>query len=172
MYRQYWDFFPSPNWVTEYLVELADIEEPSEPVLETSAGVGHLSRKIRRIGVPVHCVEIVPEFRAALTRQNFLVVADNFLTVRLPNYRTIVQNPPFSLQLSFVTGAYELLAPEGRLVSLLSDAPFLYNRGHYHRFRNWCKSVRAEVTELPYGLFLNSDRPTNVRCYSFVARKW
>ncbi|PSF33472.1 hypothetical protein C7H19_20090 [Aphanothece hegewaldii CCALA 016] len=166
----YLDYFPSPSWVCDYLTAKTDIQSPSL-VLETSAGTGELAKNLSQTSAKIHCIELVPEFRLKLTQQGFIVVGSNFLTTPLSSYPYIVQNPPFSVQLSFIYKAYSLLTSEGKLVSLLSDAPLKYHRSVYAQFRNWCYAVNAVLQELPYGLFLNSSRSTSVQCYSLIINK-
>ncbi|WP_041238576.1 SAM-dependent methyltransferase [Gloeothece citriformis] len=161
------DYFPTPTWVSSFLVKQVNIK-PSDVIIESSAGTGELINSIKQAGGKnILSFEIVPQFQVTLAQQGILVVSDNFLTY--PNLSSsanvIIQNPPFSLQLSFIYKAYQCLKKDGQLVSLMSNTPWRFNRPSYQRFKGWCERVNAKVVELPYGLFLNSTRPTSVNCY-------
>lgn len=166
-----WDLFPSPPWVVELLLEFAQIE-PGMRCLDPSAGFGHLAISISKAGGIVEVVEIIPELQTDLTLQGFTLVGSDFLTSNLSNrYHRIVQNPPFSLQISHVKKAYGCLSKGGKLVSLMSNSPWCYNTSFYRQFRYWLTTVNAQVIELPWGLFVNSERFTNVKCSLVVIDK-
>lgn len=84
----------------------------------------------------------------------------------LPNgYDRIVMNPPFEdgQDAAHVRAVYEnLLAPDGRLVAVMSAGPFFRDDRRSREFRAWLDARGAEVTDLPAGAFLKSDRPTGV----------
>lgn len=166
-----WDLFPSPSWVVELLLDFAQIE-PGMRCLDPSAGFGHLAISLHQAGGIVEVIEILPELQADLTVQGFTVVGSDFLTSNLSNrYQRIVQNPPFSQQISHVKKAYECLSKGGKLVSLISNSPWCYDTSFHRQFRYWLTTVNAQVTELPWGLFVNSERFTHVKCSLVVIDK-
>lgn len=167
-----WDLFPSPPWVVELLLEFAQIK-PGMLCLDPSAGFGDIAISIRKAGGIVEVVEIIPELQTDLTLQGFTLVGSDFLTTcNLNNcYQRVIQNPPFSQQISHVKKAYQSLATQGRLVSLISNTPWLHNTSFYKQFRYWLNTVGAQVQELPWGLFVNSNRYTQVECYLITIDK-
>ncbi len=166
-----WDLFPSPAWVVELLVENAKIE-PGMLCLEPSAGFGGIAVAMQRLGGDVQVIEPLPQLQTVLTLQNLLVIGSDFLTANTANsFQAVVQNPPFSQQIFHVKKAYQSLSYEGRLVSLVSNSPWQYNTSFYKQFRNWLLTVNAEVQELPWGLFVNSSRYTQVECNLIVINK-
>lgn len=160
-----WDLFPSPPWVIELLVEAANIE-PGISCLEPSAGFGTLAIYLQKAGAIVEVIEPIPELQTILSLQGLLLIGADFLTTPSLNdrYERVVQNPPFSQQISHVKKAYQCLKVGGRLVSLVSHSPWQYNTSFYKQFRYWLNTVNAQVQELPWGLFVNSDRYTCVEC--------
>jgi hypothetical protein len=166
------DCFFSPEWVGEILVKRARIE-PNILTLEPSAGTGLLAQYLAQSGANVHCIEPILDYQTMLTKQGFLVIGSNFLTTpNLTNkYPRIVANLPFSQQISHLKRAYHCLEKEGRLVALMSETPWKYNRVFYQHFRYWCQQVNAIIEELPSGLFVNSSRYTEVNCYLIVIDK-
>lgn len=166
-----WDLFPSPPWVVELLLEFAQIE-PGMLCLDPSAGFGDIAISISKAGGIVEVFEIIAELQTDLTLQGFTLVGSDFLTSNLSNrYHRIVQNPPFSQQISHVKKAYECLNKGGKLVSLMSYSPWCYNTSFNRQFRYWLTTVNAQVIELPWGLFVNSERFTNVKCSLVVIDK-
>jgi hypothetical protein len=167
-----WDLFPSPPWVVELLVEVANIE-PGISCLEPSAGFGTLATSLQQAGALVEVIEPISELQTILLLQGLLLVGADFLTTpNLSNrYERVVQNPPFSQQISHVKRAYQCLKAGGRLVSLVSHSPWQYNTSFYKQFRYWLNTVNAQVQELPWGLFVNSDRYTCVECCLITINK-
>lgn len=167
-----WDLFPSPPWVVELLVDNAKIE-PEMHCLEPSAGFGNLAITLQNCGGFVKVIEPLVELQSLLTLQGFLVIGSDFLTTPgIENYfQRVVQNPPFSQQIFHVKKGYQCLAVGGKLVSLASNSPWQYNKSFYKQFRHWLQSVNARVIELPWGLFVNSDRYTEVECNLIVIDK-
>lgn len=167
-----WDLFPSPPWVVELLVEAANIE-PGISCLEPSAGFGTLASSLQKSGAFVEVIEPIPELQTLLSLRGLLVIGSDFLTT--PNlshrYERVVQNPPFSRQITHVKRAYQCLRIGGRLVSLVSHSPWQYNTSFYKQFRYWLNMVNAQVQELPWGLFVNSARYTSVECYLITIEK-
>lgn len=166
-----WALFPSPPWVVELLLENARIE-PGMRCLEPSAGFGSVAIAMQELGGKVEVIEPLPELQTILTLQNLLVISSDFLTANTTNsFQLVVQNPPFSQQISHIKKAYQSLSSEGRLVSLVSNSPWQYNTSLYKQFRHWLNTFNAEVQELPWGLFVNSDRYTQVECYLITIDK-
>ncbi|MDV2994873.1 MAG: hypothetical protein N4J56_004527 [Chroococcidiopsis sp. SAG 2025] len=167
-----WDLFPSPPWVVDLLVEAANIELGIS-CLEPSAGFGTLAASLQKAGALVEVIEPIPELQTILALQGLLLIGSDFLTtpIERDRYERVVQNPPFSQQISHVKRAYQCLKAGGRLVSLVSHSPWQYNTSFYQQFRYWLNAVNAQVQELPWGLFVNSDRYTSVECCLIIIDK-
>lgn len=168
----YWDLFPSPPWIVDLLIEGAHIE-PGMTCLEPSAGLGDLAIAMQAAGGIVHVIEPIPALQTLLTLRELLVIGSDFITTPHLNdcYCRVVQNPPFSQQISHLKQAYKSLKRGGRLVSLVSNSPWQYNTSFYKQFRYWLQKVNARVIELPWGLFVNSNRYAQVECYLVVIDK-
>lgn len=152
-----WDLFPSPLWVVDLLVEAANIE-PEISCLEPSAGFVTLATSLQQAGAIVEVIEPIPELQTILSLQGLLLIGSDFLTtpIECDRYERVVQNPPFSQQISHVKRAYQCLKAGGRLVSLVSHSSWRYNTSFYKQFKYWLNTVNAQVQELPWGLFVNS----------------
>ncbi len=106
-FLNYWDLFPSPAWVVELLVENAKIE-PGMLCLEPSAGFGGIAVAMQGLGGNVQVIEpLTPATNSFNIVQNLLVIGSDFLTANTANsFQAVVQNPPFSQQISHVKKAY------------------------------------------------------------------
>jgi predicted RNA methylase len=118
-------YFPTPAPLVNRLLELAEVRR-EHSVLEPSAGRGAISSRLLEI-VPasqLHVVELQQKHADVLAVQGYkhLRVGD-FMETDFPcKFDRIVMNPPFErLQdIDHVTRAFDLLAPGGRLVSVMA----------------------------------------------------
>ncbi len=115
---------------------LAEGGRPLGRVLEPSAGLGRLYRALRAIdgAAPVVLADVSPEccgelYRATEGDPAARLVAGDFLAMdaaRLGGpFDSVLMNPPFRLgaDIKHVLHAFGLLAPGGRLVSLVANGP-------------------------------------------------
>lgn len=124
--------------------------------LEPSAGLGRLYRAVRDRSpdCPVTLVDSAPECCAELYRITegdpaARLVAGDFLTMdaaRLGPFDAIVMNPPFKMgaDVRHVLHARALLAPGGRLVSIVAAGP---------RRESRLRPLSSEWIDLPAGSF-------------------
>ncbi len=112
---------------------------------------------MQKLGGSVEVIESLPQLQSILTLHGLLVIGSDFLTANTANsFQLVIQNPPFSQQISHVKKAYKSLSSKGKLVSLISNTPWQYNTSFYKQSRHWLLTVNAEIQELPWGLFVNS----------------
>ena len=71
----------------------------------------------------------------------------------------IVMNPPFEKgqDIDHVRHAYDLLKPNGRLVSIMSVSPFYHSGKKAQAFREWIDEVGAEVEDMDAGSFNKAE---------------
>jgi predicted RNA methylase len=116
-------FFETPAELASSMVVTAD-PGPGMRVLEPSAGRGAIADMVRDRcpGCDIEVVEIDPRNRKALKEKGYKLVGKDFLKFRKKGYDRIVMNPPFNRQqdIDHVMHAYGLLAPGGRLVSIMA----------------------------------------------------
>ena len=107
--RERHDFYPTPAWATEALL---DVEHFARPVWECACGAGHMARVLQAAGLPVVATDLVDRgFGEA--RVDFLREA----SLRAPN---IVTNPPYKLAGQFARHALALGAEKLCLLVQLS----------------------------------------------------
>lgn len=155
-FRKTFQFFETPATVAAELVAMADIPEGAR-VLEPSAGAGRIVAALRSAGVEPDACELMPKNVATLSGIGVRLVGDDFLKLE-GSYDRIVANPPFSggQDVDHVTQMWRLLAPGGRLVSVMSPAWRYRTAGRWAAFRALAESVDAEWHELPAGSFVES----------------
>lgn len=155
-------YFPTPPDVVERMLVEAELK-PGMRVLEPSAGKGSIADAIQAAGIEPDVIEIVPTLRELLKLKKHRIVAEDFLSF-VGTYDRILMNPPFEQgqDMEHVRRAYRLLAPWGRVVAIMSAGPFFRTDKQSAEFRRWLEEMGADVSALPEGSFLKSDRPTGV----------
>jgi len=164
------DFFPTPKFLAEKMLEpyIGDLDNML--VLEPSAGRGDLAEVIRSHmdsrwtrDDNLHCIEIDPDLQAVLREKKFQVVGTDFLPFnnKAAQYDLIVMNPPFSEGAKHLLHAWEIVAPGGHVVSLLNAETV---RNAYSKERQLLSRIiqengSAEFVGTPFD---KADRKTSV----------
>jgi len=123
-------YFPTPPEIADKMIELADLKK-QHFILEPSAGQGHIADRIctKLVNHPydIYTWELLPENRATLEEKGYYVRGDfiEFAHKRGAEgwiFDRIIMNPPFERQadIDHVTAAFNLLAPSGVLVTIMS----------------------------------------------------
>jgi mannose-6-phosphate isomerase-like protein (cupin superfamily) len=182
-------YFPTPKATVEHLLELADIQ-PGMLVLEPSAGKGNIADVIREkhpeagiwVNEPNYSLHQILELKGYGYRdksgQPFGITQANFLDMYRegmprPLIPRIVMNPPFEngQDVDHVLHAYEILAPGGRLVSIMSPHAEFANDSKSKEFRSWFDAHNGTSENLPPKSFMSSERPTGVNARVVVIDK-
>lgn len=160
-------FFPTPRPLAERVCRLADIR-PEHSVLEPSAGKGDLADVVGEYSPEqLELVEINGTLCDVLRAKGYEPHHTDFLALDGAGFDRVVMNPPFEnfQDIDHVRHAYECLAPGGRLVAIVSEAPFFRSSRKADDFRAWLAHVGAET--IPVENAFNgreSFRQTGVRC--------
>lgn len=160
-------FFPTPEKLAHWLVELADVEE-GDRVLEPSAGTGRIVQALRAAGASVWICERNEKMRVGFCRDKathggHVYHVDDFLDVDLTSQRfhKVVMNPPFcgvgrGDHLDHVAHALRMLRDGGTLVSVL-PASIRFREDRRHReFRDLIAEHDGKIDDLPDGSFKES----------------
>lgn len=169
--KKQFQFFPTPRPVAEQMCELAELDDTCI-VLEPSCGKGDLADVIYAAGVKeLVGVELNPDMKkhldgkpyTTLTGLDFLGFA-NDPNIRSP-WSRIVMNPPFSRQqdIDHILTAYDILAPGGILVSIVSESPFFRQNKKSVDFREFLDKREAEIIPLDEGAFKESGTMVRTR---------
>ena len=164
-------YFNTPPAVVERLMSVADIR-PGQRVLEPSAGAGDIADAIRAQGVTPDVVEVASSLRKILEAKHYNIVGYDFLEYTGGPYDRIVMNPPFenAQEIDHVLHAFKLLAPGGRIVSVMSEGPFFRQDKKATAFRDFLESF-GYSEPLPAGSFLKSRNSTGVNTRIVVIEK-
>ena len=133
---------------------------------EKSAGLPNLDQCLI-LARPGECwtttCELLATNREVLKRRGFLIIAEDFLSLTVSGWDRVVANPPFSLgqDIAHVTKMWELLAPGGRLVAVMSPSWRTRQSKRHAAFRALCVAAGGEWLELPAESFKASGTNVN-----------
>ena len=166
-------YFPTPKTVVQEMVQLAGIE-PGMSILEPSAGKGNIADLIKESHADndLSVIEWNHTLKDILTAKKHNVVAQDFLE-HDRTYDRIVMNPPFEnfQDVDHVKHAYKLLNPGGKIVSIMSEAPFFRSDKKAQEFRDWLDDLGGYSKKLPEKSFISGERPTGVNTRLVVIEK-
>lgn len=150
-------YFPTPQRLACRMVEAASLRDGLF-IVEPSAGDGAIAREIRRAGFEPQVIERDRSLREILSKQGFNLIGSDFFTYTGEADRFLM-NPPFEAlaDIDHVRHAFELLRPNGRVVSVMSQSAFFRSCAKAVSFREWFTSRGEILEELTRGTFGASD---------------
>lgn len=171
--KKEFQFFETPKDLAQKLCDMAEITSDCS-VLEPSVGKGRIADEIiKRNPKDLRCYEINKDLEKFLSEKEYSVNFGDFLTASEEevNADRIVMNPPFSKQqdIDHVYKAFEVLNPDGILVSVMSTSHTYRTNRKSELFRDFLEMTGAEVEILPEGTFKESG--TMVRSCIVKIRK-
>jgi hypothetical protein len=156
-------FFDTPDYLCDKLVELAGIEE-NHLVLEPSAGQGAIVKAIHRAHnrMKVFCYELMDQNTIELLKigtGSLTVLGNDFLKNQNEYlFDRIVANPPFTKNqdIDHVMHMYKHLNKGGRLVSIMGKG-WTFREGNKEKeFRSFLEQKSAIVEDIQKGAFKSS----------------
>ena len=170
--KKEFQFYPTPPKVAEKLCDFAGINE-NTTVLEPSCGKGNIADAVwKRTPKRLLGIEVNTDMAQYLDGKPYEVITgQDFLQYDGEQWDRIVMNPPFSRQqdIDHVMKAYELLAPDGILVSVMSTSYQFRTNQKAREFRAFLDATCADHFDLPEGAFKESG--TMIRACVVVIRK-
>lgn len=166
-----WDLYPTPRDLAERMAQAAELA-PGLAICEPSAGTGRIAEAIRAEGRECECVEISQALAERLRGRGYLVTRADFLEWQpAARYDRFVMNPPFSKgqDIAHVRHAWDLLAPGGRIVAIMSEGPFFRPDRQATEFRDWLETTDYTAERLPADTFKSSG--ANVACRLVIIDK-
>jgi 16S rRNA G1207 methylase RsmC len=166
---------PTPRPVINRMLELVQLKG-TERVLEPSCGKGDILDAITEQfpDADVTGIEINRSLQEILEAKGYQIAYEDFLEHQ-GQYDCVVMNPPFEdgQEINHVRHAFSLLAPGGRLVSVMSEGPFFRSDSKSIAFRAWLDEVGAETESLPQNAFRGSDafRETGVKARMVTVKR-
>lgn len=160
-------YFPTPSHIVKWMLQCADIQ-PGDRVLEPSAGKGNIADLVRELhpSAQLDVIECNYTLRGILIYKGHNLIAGDCLEVRNPIYNVVVMNPPFEklADIDHVRHAYDnLLAPGGRLVSIMGESAFFRSDNKAMVFRQWLEEMGATIFNIPAGAFKESGTGVKTR---------
>jgi len=167
-------FFETPRKVVERMLELVPTDTSNDALtLEPSAGLGAIARALKEEGVQWLVMvekneQRVENLRKEFSSQDTSVHLGDFLQFQPHKdylFDRIYMNPPFEeLQdIDHVTHAYNLLAPGGKMVSVMAESAFFRSDRKSTELRLWLSNINAHIEKLPEGSFKESGTGVNTR---------
>ena len=157
--KKEFQFFPTPPELAEKLCNLAHISEDTT-VLEPSCGKGNIADAVwKRKPKRLLGIELNKDMGQYLEGKPYeVILGQDFLQYEGEQWDRIVMNPPFTRQqdIDHVMKAYELLAPGGILVSVMSSSIWFRTNKKAEDFRSFIESVPYSSFVLPEDSFKES----------------
>lgn len=152
-------FFQTPAALAERMVQLANLQ-PSDSVLEPSAGLGAIASQIWRVHPALDVCEKNPTRANHLVAEGYKLVSLGFLTYSGHEYDKIIMNPPFEecQDVDHVLHAFSLLKTGGRIVAIMSNHWTFSSDKKSTAFREW---FTGDIEALPAGTFKESGTGVN-----------
>jgi len=161
--KKEFQFFATPDDVSDWIVNQFAFAKLHDKVLEPSAGQGSIINAIHRLRpeLNIDYCELMDVNRTFLSKiPNTTFLQDDFLTLtgKENYYDLIVANPPFSKNqdIDHIRKMYDCLNEGGRIVTIASTHWQLSNNKKETEFRNWLEDVEAEIYNFPKGTFKES----------------
>jgi hypothetical protein len=160
--KEFQAFF-TPDDIGDWMAENLFVE-PGDRILEPNGGDGALIKALRRAGHnnPVYTYELNPISSAIVAKmENVTLLGDDFLKADKKwegYFNRIIANPPFSKNqdVTHVLKMWDMLAPGGRLVSVMSNHSSFANGKKETQFREWLEAHDAGIYGLDSGRFKSS----------------
>ncbi len=166
--QQKLQLFETPQALASELVaKLGNIK--GKTVLEPSAGRGRIVAELMKAGPgEVLCVEIDEDNGNVLVDLGcFPVIVADFLDQKVDalSCDAVAMNPPFTRNqdIKHVRHAFDCLRLGGRLCAIVSEHGFIGNERECTEWRNWLKSLNAEIDIIPAGTFKESGTSIQTR---------
>jgi len=168
-------YFPTPSEIVTRMLDLANLDR-KHLILEPSAGQGHIADEIcKRLGLHTHelmVCETLPENKHILGEKGYAVEECDFIEFsgecerQGVTFDRIVMNPPFAppsqADIDHVTAAFNLLAPGGILVTIMSAGVLFRENKKSVEFReNIMEVYGTYLDRLPDGAFKESGTMVN-----------
>jgi len=166
------DFYPTPEGIINAMMHRVNIRAGMR-VLEPSAGAGHIADIIRQRypEAELDIVEYANDLIGLLQDKGYSVKTDDIMDSCMDDkrYDVIIMNPPFSnnQDAKHVLRCWDLLAPGGRLVSVMADRGNVTNK--YLSQLEGIVDAHGFTEAFPEGAF--NSVGTNVRTKMVVLNK-
>jgi len=164
--KKEYNFFPTPQKLAKEICEMAEIDNRCD-CLEPSAGTGSIADVIKEYSPKSLTVVELDESNIRYLKKFNYIIGQDFLTWQTKSkFDRIVMNPPFCKKqdMKHILRAWELLKPNGIIVSILSPSPFYCNDKLSIDFREFLNMNNAEIKDFEAGEFKESGTEIKTKC--------
>lgn len=159
------EFFPTPPEVLRFMDHMIPYEHEEQiKILEPSAGEGNILDYLKEEfpNAELHAVEINPLHVRTLNEKGYDVVCRDFLEYcpDMP-FDLIVMNPPFNEGLRHIMHAYDLLKPNGSIVSVMAAGVKFRSTGVFKEWNRFLRGKYHSMIDLPKNAFKGSGTGIN-----------
>jgi Domain of unknown function (DUF4942) len=175
MLGQHTEFYPSTHAIARKIEDIVSkyrygtskrsVKERYR-IIDPSAGNGVLLDALKGYTLKksvFNAIEIDPDLRHILAGKGYTVLDSNWLKYREHvNFDIIIMNPPFSDGIHHILKAWEYLADDGLLVSVVPDT--YLDEGNSHKQRLAALIAQFGTVESIGSAFENAVRSTGVKC--------
>jgi hypothetical protein len=166
--KKYWNFFPTPKYLIDKMLEEYKEKPLPKNILEPSAGKGDIIEYINQKtdnsnNHNIFCYELVPELQLILKQKRCKLLGDNFLNHNPKiNFDLIIMNPPFDRGVNHILHAWDILKRGGKIIALLNKHTY-YNP--YNSYRSKFKTLIdqfGKIENLGQAFNKNAERSAKV----------
>ncbi len=162
-------FYPTPAITARKMFDTLRSGRSIKRLLEPSAGKGDLLEATYG-SFEVKAIELNPDLAATLKGKGYTVIGDDFLEFNeIESYDSILMNPPFNEGIAHLFHAWDILAPNGRIVCLLPATVLNDGNGQKQRLSQLI-STYGTVEHLG-DCFQGAERRTNVEVVMITLNK-
>lgn len=171
-------YFSTTPQVFEEMYEYIAISNDMR-VLEPSAGEGFMCDSLlsifprSQIDWSLDVCELYEPFQDVLRTKGYNIIGSDFLELEKPDrgFHLVVANPPFSngQDVRHFQKMYTVLAPGGRIVTVMSNAWRTANDKESTGLREWLGYFYHSIVDLPAGSFKKSG--TNIAACLLIVDK-
>ncbi len=173
-------FYQTPKWLANEMIQKAHLHS-GDRVLEPSAGRGIIAKAVLD-AADVNIVIVEPN------SENFKILDQLFAHytkcemrnctfeqymehASAESFDAIIMNPPFAggLDIKHIMMAYNLLKPQGILLSVAGRNSLYYKRPITEKFVDFLETVDAIIEDVPFGAFQESGTLVDT-CVIKIAR--
>lgn len=161
-------YFDTPSAVVDHMIGIWDAKGT---VLEPSAGIGAIAKRLIEYGVPyenITCIELHEERFHTLAKSFHCgrAIKGDFMQMRVDEtgtFDSVFMNPPFEKgqDVDHIQHAFDFWNKSAIFAAVASGGVMMNSTSKYTKFREWVANQGGKITLLPEGSFKESGTGVN-----------